>query len=204
MTVASIANYTLPTAASINESEAKDALTFVNKVQLTNQAEVDFAAKALKEIKTKINVATEQKEDILADLKSATAKVNAVFKPAIDSLKEAEKVMKEKVGLFFEDREGVYNELITAAMRKKSAKGQEEGMALAREYEAEIEPPAGVSVRKGWTGTVTDIEAIPRKYLKVDTKALEAYTKAVDGRTDIPGWTPHRKSTVAITVSKIK
>lgn len=81
-------------------------------------------------------------------------------KKALGLLLDAEKLAKDKLGLYYADAE-------------------EQGT-----------PPSadGVSVIDDWSGEVSDAAKLPRKYLIPDTKLLLEHTKLYKDATKIPGW----------------
>jgi flagellar biosynthesis/type III secretory pathway protein FliH len=98
-----------------------------------------------------------------------------------------------------------------------AAAGDEDGFEAAatemQQREAEpvvsfdVAPPAapnpkGVSVRKSWTYRVTDVEKIPRKYLKIDAPRLRQVVRAMGPDAGIPGIEVYEDRTVAVRVPK--
>lgn len=61
-------------------------------------------------------------------------------------------------------------------------------LAAAQEVAVTEKPKAsGVSMREVWTARVTDPLKVPREYLEINMKALNAVAKATKGAVQIPG-----------------
>ena len=64
---------------------------------------------------------------------------------------------------------------------------QERARAEAAPTEVALVKAKGISFGSYWSYTITDEDAIPREYLKVDHEKLRAVVRALKSDTKIPG-----------------
>lgn len=183
------------------KSDAERSLAFVKSIEIKTRAEFEFAGNALKEIAHSHDVIDAKRRSWVDGLAAVVADINATFKPATTALKEAESVLKERIGAF-----------VLAAEAKRGALLQEASVAVAggRSADAErvlaeadqlaVAPVEGVGVSVKWEGEVIDASAIPREYLTPDVDKLNKITAATEGDPQIPGW--RAKRTAAVRTSR--
>lgn len=147
----------------------------------------------------------EQRKVRVAPLNAQVKEVNGAFTPAIKAYEKAEKVLKSKLGTFKMGQEARRSQLLSESAVARKAGDTERANELLEEAETLLVPELpGLSNGAVWTGTITDVDKIPRKYMMPDLKALKTVTK--DGKVDpkIPGWAAHPEPSVSITVSKVE
>jgi hypothetical protein len=100
-------------------------------------------------------------------------------------------------------------EKLEARAEKAEEKGKEEKAEALREQAAEIVAPvvqvapstpkvAGTSVRKIWKARVIDVTLVPRQFLMVNEKALDAYAKATNGTQQVLGVQFYEEASLAV------
>ena len=57
---------------------------------------------------------------------------------------------------------------------------------------------SGVATRKTWKARVVDFNKVPRKYMLVNTKALDALARATKGNIEVPGVEFFEESSLSI------
>ena len=96
-------------------------------------------------------------------------------------------------------------------LRKKAeiTKTPERAEALIEEAESilapvvQVEEPEknkGEATKRTWKAKITDPDKVPREWLVIDMKALDAFAKATKGNKQIPGVEFVQESTLAITI----
>ncbi len=169
------------------------------------------AVALLSDIKHRLKAATEIREFFVKPVRDLATRYREKFKPPIDLLEGAERALKRKIGEYDmrigAERRRRDREVIEAAQAAERAqekkakalekKGEPEAAQAVRSVPiipiapAPAPPPASrsTSTRVKFTAKVVDEEAVPRRFLMVDLKALEAYAKRYKDQTPpkVPG-----------------
>lgn len=145
-----------------------------------------------------------------------TTRLDGIEKTAKSALityqrREEEKRLAEQRRLQAEADERARKEAERLAARAEKAElsGKTEKAEVLREQAAEVVAPViqvasatpkveGASVRKIWRARVVDPQQVPREFLIVNEKALEAYAKATKGAVSVPGVEFYEESSLAV------
>ena len=188
-------SFTVPTEEALREgAESSKVLTLVKGLCLNGPSEYMFAARAICEIAAKHDEIDSKRTSITKPLLTAKKAVDDLFGPALKPLKEAEKLLREKLGEFVDRVESERSTLLGTV-----ASSNEREQVLARAHELEVPSVEGVSVSVEWTGGVVDEAAIPREFMIPDIKALEKATQAAGCDPGIPGWEASPRSTLRVS-----
>jgi hypothetical protein len=213
-----ITSITLPKAndveAAIQEdiADVQQAAIFVEDVSIVSDEQMQNGTRILAELKNKYKEIETKKKSFTQPLKQVVKELDQFFKPALDSLKKAEAIVKDKISACVEEREVARGKLLQQ-VRHKTPEQKNEVEEIIKQADALAIPKIdGLSVREKWTGDLVSNQAAVQwamdngraELLTIDVKSLEALTIAQDGKVDIPGWKPYKKSTVVITAAKVK
>lgn len=208
----------LPKMAAVQqtaEEEAQDAeksLDFIKKMSIQSQSELQFAVGAVAEVKERHEEIDGKRRQFVDPLKSVIKDIDDFFKPAINSLKEAEQLLKGKISEFVDGCSNKRNELIDRAGRASQEGDANAASALLSTADSYIVPKVeGLSIRESVEVEILDHAAAiewcvsnnRQDLLQIDEKALKAVCKAKK-RPQIPGVRISIKSTSAITTSKVQ
>lgn len=174
-----------------------DAASRVDAFQITTDAEQDFAAQLLHEVKAEWTLVEEKRKKITKPLDEAKRETQAVFKPVLEALKTVETALKDKIAGYMQAKQNANVAALQTASHAPSAMAASQSMGL---YEP-VQAPQGVSVRQVWKFEVTDPELVPRHLCSPDMKKIqEELGKKSDkyGQPDlIPGVRVYQEAVVA-------
>jgi len=125
---------------------------------------------------------------LLETVQALGKQVEEAYGPSVKAAHEAHKTIlaaKKKYSDILEEAE----KLIRSAINKWVSTQKAEGVN---------NPLPGVTPRSTWSFTVEDLSLVPREYLMVDEKKVEAIVKAMKEQTNIPGIKAFEKTTVAV------
>jgi hypothetical protein len=193
------------TAADKDVAEARQALEFIGGLGVTNDAELQTAISMTAEVKEKHGQVGQTVAYFTDPAKKWIDLVRGAWKPALDSLLQAEKLLKGKVSTHVQEREAKRDELLV-----QGGKGDQQALA---EADALITPKVdGLSLRESWKTQVTDPAALVAwcvaesqlQFVVPNEKVLKAHVKALGRDPQIPGLLAKRDVSVAVTVDKVK
>lgn len=173
-----------------------EAAARVEHFQITCDAEQEFAAQLLREVKAEWDAVEEKRKKITKPLDEAKRETQAVFKPVLEALKAIENAFKAKIAGYMQAKQQVNVAALQAAAAAPTA------MAAAQSMDAyaPVQAPQGVSVRQVWKFEVTDPDLVPRHLCSPDMKKIaEELGKKTDkyGQPDvIPGVRVFQESVV--------
>lgn len=163
------------------------------------------AVSVLDDIKSRLKAAQELREFFVKPVRDLATRYREKFKPPIEALEGAERSIKRKIG--------EYDMRILAEQRRRDREATEAAQAAERAQEKKAkalekkdEPEAAKAVRSvpiipiapapapppvsrststrvKYTVKVLDEDAVPRRWLMVDHKALEAFAKRYKDQT---------------------
>ena len=194
-------------APEVADAQACEAL--IARTSVSTDAELQVAISWIAEIKRKAEAVDEKRRSFVDPLRRVIDEINEFFRPALDSLKGAETVLKGKVSEHMEACEAQRRNLLAQVA------GAEPGDRTALVEAAGATTPAkveGMSVRETWTGEVSDAAALTQwivvnrrfELLSINERALVALTQAAGRDPAIPGWTATLKRTVAVTSGRVR
>jgi hypothetical protein len=151
----------------------------------------------------------EKRDGVVKPMKDALSKVEALFKPTMVKLEEAESTLKTKVIEYTEKTRAAAREA-EQKLLAQATEAQESGdtnMALALASEAmavttvtkttALDNGGSVQTKEVDAFEVTDFGAIPHEYFALDEKKVRAAIRA--GVTEIPGIRIFKKSQLAVS-----
>jgi hypothetical protein len=197
-------------AAEPEIADVEKVNDLISKTTISNDSQMQTATTWIAEIKEKYETVEEKRKSFVDPLRGVIEEINAFFKPALDGLKSAEMILKQKIADHVQSTFAKRDELIS---KVESTSGNEARSALVKQAEALV--PAkidGMSIRESWGGEITDMNKLVQwaidnrrnELLIVDEKALVALTKAAGRDPQIPGWKAVIKRSVAVTTGKVK
>jgi len=129
-----------------------------------------FVATLLRSVKDKHDFGDEKRKTITKPLNDALRATNALFKPALESLKEVEALLKGKISDYVARKQAAN----VAALHAASQAATPEQAVRAIDMTAPVAPPQGVSVRYVWRLEVVDPDAVPREFCSPDDDKIKA------------------------------
>jgi hypothetical protein len=195
--------------ASAESEDARRSLELVERMEIAKDPELRTAVGWVAEVKDRLNAVEDRRKKIVEPLKEALSEVDALFKPALDLLKSAEKTIKGKVSDYTDQQTAKRHKLLSAAGDANDSAKTEKLIAEADEYNLPKVP--GMSLRHSIDIEVFDpekamlwcVENERWDLLQVNVKALKALAKA-EGSPMPAGVLVTPKTTVAITVDKVE
>lgn len=175
---------------AIPDKSAQTALAVLyndqaNGVQLTSPEHAQWCidrasqgAKAAKQLR-------EEKAHLLAPLKEAVSRIEAVYNPAIKAFSDGAKTLKQKAHAFTQAAKA------TAAIAMQHAQSHEDIQRVQRMTAA----PEGMHERVSWGYEVIDYNQIPREYWILDDARLKKEARACKEKMNVPGIRPVKHST---------
>lgn len=154
-----------------------EAASRVSSFQITNDAEQDFAAQLLREVKAEWESVETKRKKITKPLDEAKRETQAVFKPVLEALKYVESHLKEKIAGYMQTKQQANVVALQAAASAPTALAATQQSSF---YEP-VQAPQGVSVRQVWKFEVTNPDAVPRELCSPDMQKISA---ALQAKTD--------------------
>lgn len=194
--------------------EAESTLTLAKEYVIDGPEMYELAATELKTIKGKAKELDELRKSMTRPLDDAKKRIMDFFAKPLQFLNDAEGLLKRSMLTYDREQERKRQEeeeRLRAAARAEQERLQKEAderaAALAAEGKAEeaievaaavpviplptvqVERPkvAGISHRQNWKARVVDPMKVPRQFLMVDEKALNAYAKSTKGAVPVEG-----------------
>ena len=160
-------------------------------IQLETDEEYSGIAKHLLHVKTYQKRLKEMRKAVTGPFKDALAEVDGHFKTALSVTEKVESSIKDGMSNYIAACVEEAQELMNEAVANKDS----EALIEAANYS---QPPiSGISTRVNQQVIITDKEAIPREFLKVDESAIKRAAKA---GVKIPGVEVVDRPLIAVTV----
>lgn len=205
----------MPQIEEVGKSIAEDiddinaATAFIDDLTVENRPDLEVAVQMTATLKESLAEVDAKRMNWTAPLNKVVDDINATFSPAITALKNAEKKLKSKIDACIKKNQQQRDAILEQVA---SASDSERNDLLARADQFVIDKIPGLSIRETTTWKVTEERAIIEyaiengmlQLLSVDTKALKNITKDLKEKTNIPGWECAKKTTIAITASKVE
>lgn len=193
--------------------EAETTLTLAKEYLIDGPEMYGLAAEELKAIKSKARDLDEMRKSMTRPLDDAKKRIMDFFNKPLSFLTEAESLIKRSMLTYDREQERKRKEeedRLRAAARAEQERLQKEAEEKASQLAAEgkteqaieaavvpvvplptvhVEQPkvAGISRRQNWKARIVDQMKVPRQFLTVDEKALNAYAKATKGEVPVDG-----------------
>jgi len=174
--------------------EADEIFTGLAGLEVGDRDDATTLAQIAADCKARREDIDEQRKRITTPLREALAEVNGLFKPAIETLQKTETAIKALIVAWRQHSIDEGDRLLESA----GLLGNPDDITRAVTLRGAPDKIPGVQIRRTWSGSVIDADAIPRAFMVPDVKALEQMTKAANGRPQIPGWAPEEKTTIAL------
>jgi hypothetical protein len=196
-------------AAEENQTDIERTTDFVKAMEITNQAELNWAVGAVAEVKQEHDTRDAKRKSWVEPLKSVAKDIDATFKPSLKALKDAEAAIKEKIAQYATDAEIRRDSCLHAA---EKASGAQRDALLEQAASGVVDKVPGLSLRQSWGGEITDdkeliewaLENNRLDLISPNLPALKSITKALGSDPKIPGWLATPATTVAITTSLVE
>lgn len=188
-------------AVSSDIKDAEKSLTLIKRATVRTEKELRVVTMWCAEIKDRRAIIDTKRRQFIDPLKAVIRDIEAFFGPALESLNEAERLVKRLIADYASDLAERRDLLLHKVFKLKDRHAKEKAIAAAGM--CEMPKLGGLSLRQSWDGEVVDPAKIPRKYLVPDLKALKAATRTAGGDPGIPGWRARASTTVAVTVDKV-
>lgn len=172
-----------------------DVIAQLEALPVMTDDEEKFAVTLCKEIKGQHDELETQRKTITKPLNDAKKATDALFKPALDALKQAEQILKSKLAAYAKEKEQRNVAALEQARQAPTAQGAQQAIARV----APVVAPQGVSVRQVWKFTVTDENAVPRELCSPDPKKIAAAFQVVNGQpVPVPGVRWYQEDSVTV------
>lgn len=171
-------------AASVQESN--ELLTFLGSFHIVNQQQMDVAGQFLAEVKGKWGALDTLRKDLGAPLRDKLQEIQSFFNPALDALKKAEGILKQRITEGAQRAEEAHRKSLADA-QAAHAQGDVQATALATQaaQAADVVMPATVQQRTTIKFEIIDKSQLPGNFWSPDPKLIQAAINA--GHRQIPG-----------------
>ena len=196
--------------ANADAEDAQKAQKLIELRNIETQQGLQNSVVWLAEVKNRHKEVDEKKKSFTKPLKQVIKEIDKFFNPALKSLKEAERLMKEKIDTYLREEEQKRNAALASVQKTKNPEKRD---ALLKKAESStVEKVSGMAVRESWTGEVTNEADLLAwifknkrfKFISINKKVLLEVTKAAGKDPKIPGWTVTPTKSIAITPSRVK
>lgn len=180
-------------------------------VAVTDGASAEKAGNMLVQVKQFTKQVEERKSYIVKPLKDHARRMEAMFKPTLDKLDEAESSLKQKILTYRAEAEQKAA-AETAELMAKAAEAQESGdsdtaLVLATEAQniettqktTHFEAGGSMQEKKTWDFEVVDFGSVPHEYFSLDEKKIRLSIRS--GLREIPGVRIFQSSQLAVTAT---
>ena len=169
--------------ATLASDTARRTLDSLKVMPVTAQ-NMELVGRILIGIKTQLKDLKARQDAITAPMRAAEKSVRDLFRPALNSLAEAESILKRGIA----DAQAAQlaaNRQVTVQAQEALARGSALGAAQAATQLTHIAPPTGITTREVWTFRVVQPELVPRELCVPDDTKIRAAVAM--GYRDIPG-----------------
>lgn len=154
-------------------AQTSEAMTLLQSFQIHTPEDFAFAGGVLKTVKARWKELEEKRTSVTGPINQALRQINDWFRPVQKPLKDAEELLKARIGTYEITQAAAREEAMLAAA-SAAAEGDQ---AKALEHVSEIVPTAivpGVAIKAVWAFEITNEAEVPREYLSVDPKKIQA------------------------------
>jgi DNA repair exonuclease SbcCD ATPase subunit len=193
-------------------------------VSINTQEELNNAVALMKEVRKKYKDLDTERKKLKVPVDTAAKAIQALFKPILENLLDAENIIKNDIGAYQEKQEKIRKEQEEKlrrqaaaeeerkkrALEERAKKAEEKGnLAKAEELrdkkdDVNIQAPtiagpektAGICTVTRYTGRVVNFKLLPDPYKLVNQSAINAVGQQTKGAQAIPGVVWEREETV--------
>lgn len=152
------------TSSEVSEEKTKikAVLEFVEGFIIQSDDDFTFAGRVIRDAKATFKRIDERRREITSPLLQAKQSVDALFRPALDSLTGVEALLKKKIGEYTAAKERERAAVMLDSANTYATGGVPTAIIPAR-------PEAqGVSVRNVWEYEIIDADQVPRNFCSPD------------------------------------
>ncbi len=192
-----VQNEALKIEADLAVRQAQAERESVNGIVVTTPDDYRLAVATLKELAAKYRNLTKRRQEATKPLDAAKAAIMGWFRPAVDELELCLSQLRRQIAAY-EDHQRKLEAEASADHVAAIAAGKAPDMAkLARAFSGAVSGE-GVTVKHPWDFEVTDPDAVPREYLKIDEQKIRLVVRALKERTAIPGVRVFKTTQIAV------
>lgn len=152
----------------------------VRGLRVTDAGELEQVSGFARELVKKKDALDAERKAAVGPLNEVVKRINGWFKPAIETLTDAERHCKRLIGDYqLRYAEEQRRQFAAAQAAMVAGDMSATTAALAASSAAAPSAAVGVGVREVWRAEVVDAAAVPREYLIVNEKALGAVARSV-------------------------
>ena len=188
-----------------------------NAMVIASDEDYDEALKFVASVKSYGKNVDEKRKFFTAPLNAQVDNINALFQPSIKEAKKIEDIVKAKMGTYFEEKEAKQRAIEERAQKTRdaaNAKREEQGKELIETpintgqevVKTNVVGGSSATVRKVWTGEITDINALPENIVQailneaekkgIATSVVNKFVKA--GIREMEGVKIYEKSQISV------
>lgn len=187
---------------------AGGALAQATLMKVDSQESSIEAGRALVQLKGLKDSIEAQRMSLTRPLKDTAKRIEAMYKPTLEKLAQADQLIRSKVLKFRADSEAA-NAAKTAELMEKATEAQDAGdndtaLALATEATEQssmakttLLEQGSMQMKKVWDFEVTDLGSVPHEYCTLDATKVRAAIRA--GVRELPGLRIFQKDSMAIS-----
>jgi hypothetical protein len=209
------------------EQEVQNAISIAEQILVTDNDEEAYAVEFGKIIKKCQKLVSEEFDPGVEDSHSLWKRLVAQRAKYQDPLKESEKLVKDKIKFYRlnlekdrleqEEKAKAASEMALKLEKDRLMEEAEESMkngdavratelavkAATMEnggvfVESKTVKQEGMSIKKTWKAKVIDVSQVPRQFLVIDQKSLDAYAREKGVSANIPGVEFYEDSTISL------
>lgn len=174
--------------------EADEIFSGLAGLEVADREDATTLAQVAADCKARREDIDAQRKRITTPLREALAEVNGLFKPAIETLQKTETAIKALIVDWRQHSIDEGDRLLASA----GVLGNPDDITTAVALREAPDKIPGVQIRRTWSGSVIDADAIPRSFMTPDIGALEAFTRKRGDKADVPGWHAFEKVSIAL------
>ena len=172
------------------QMEALDAL---HTFRVSSPTEAQIAADLGRKVREAAKAIKDERDKALDPLESAAKTIRGWFDPTLSRCNALIVHLRSEIAAFQESQRTKQTEALKAIA--ETGAGREE---IADAVAIKTAPPTGVQERKVWTWELVDISQVPREFLVVDEKRINAELRTIKDGLTIPGIRIFQKTVTVI------
>ncbi len=154
---------------------------------ISSDVEYTDAGQALVRLSKKIKAAEEKRLKWTEPLRAVVDDINATFKPAVEGWKTLVVTLKNAMTTYERQVNAQKQQALLVAAQAAQQGNFQQAHAAAAFAGSEQVVAKGIGSRENWNWRVVNAAVIPREFLMVDEKKVNAFVGQWKGQTQIPG-----------------
>lgn len=169
-------------------SDAREVLSLAKGFAISSNETYEMAVEGAREAGARYTAIKTEKEKVTKPLKATVKQVEAWFDVLLSPLDEAKRLFKEKATAY-QIAQAEEQRKALAATQAAFQAGDEKAVEAHALQAATAMPEKvkGAFVTDRWSVEIVDEKLVPREFLIVDVKKLDALARAMKGDINIPG-----------------